>query len=130
MDIQEFAEFVGDGHVEVEQVLPVLLKERADVIYVVIKERTVAIGAHQGIPVQVAPIAVVTDTYIRDESGAIIPFILGVFHGDAQGLQAVGGGYHATVAVGLLDEALTPFYIYIRIPVQLLIPLNRSEIRC
>ena len=47
-----------------------------------------------------------------------------------KGLQAVGGGYHATVPIGLLDEALTPFYIYIRIPVQLLIPLNRSEIRC
>ena len=68
MDIQEFAEFMGDGHIEVEQVLPPLLKERADIIYIIIKERTVAIGAHQGIPVQVAPVAVVTDADIRDES--------------------------------------------------------------
>lgn len=68
MDIQEFAEFVGDGHIEVEQVLPPLLKERTDIIYIVIKERTVAIGAHQGIPMQVAPVAVVTDADIRNES--------------------------------------------------------------
>ena len=68
MDIQEFAEFVGDGHVEVEQVLPALLKERTDIIYIVIKERTVAIGAHQGIPVQMAPVAMVADVDIRDES--------------------------------------------------------------
>ena len=59
---------MGDGHVKVEQVLPLQLKEGADIIYVVIKERTVAIGAHQGIPVQVAPVAVVTDADIRDES--------------------------------------------------------------
>ena len=68
MDIQKFAEFMGDGHIEVEQVLPMLLKERTDIIYIVIKERTVAIGTHQGIPVQVAPVAVVTDADIRDES--------------------------------------------------------------
>ena len=68
MDIQEFAEFVGDGHIEVEQVLPPLLKERTDIIYIIIKERTVAIGTHQGIPVQVAPVAVVADADIRDES--------------------------------------------------------------
>lgn len=61
MNIQEFAEFVGDGHVEIEQVLPSLLKERADIIYIIVKERTVAIGTHQGIPVQVAPVAVVAD---------------------------------------------------------------------
>ena len=68
MDIQEFAEFMGDGHIEVEQVLPPLLKERADIIYIIIKERTVAIGAHQSIPMQVAPVTVVTDADIRDES--------------------------------------------------------------
>ena len=64
MDIQEFAEFVGHGHVEVEQEFPLLLKERADIIYVVVKERAIPIGTHQGIPVQVAPVAVVTDADI------------------------------------------------------------------
>ena len=66
MDIQEFAEFVGNGHVEVEQEFPLLLKERADIIYVVVKERAIPIGTHQGIPVQVAPVAVVTDADIRN----------------------------------------------------------------
>ncbi len=68
MDIQEFAEFVGDGHVEIKEVLPAILKERLQVVHIVIKEGAVAIGAHQGVPVQVAPVAVVTDADIRDES--------------------------------------------------------------
>ena len=130
MDIQQLAHLMGDGHVEIKEVLPTILKERLQVVHIVIKERTVAIGAHQGVPVQMPPVTMVTDADIGNQSRAILPFLLRMLHGNAQCLQSVGGGNHATVAVGLFDEALTPFYIYSIEPVQFLIPLNRSEIGC
>ena len=68
MDIQEFAHFLCDGHVEIKEVFPVVIIERLQVVHVVIKEGAIAIGAHQSIPMQVAPVAMVTNADIRNKS--------------------------------------------------------------
>lgn len=68
MDIQQFAHLMGDGHVEIKEVLPAILKEGLQVVHIVIKEGAVAIGAHQGVPMQMPPVTMVTDAYIRNQS--------------------------------------------------------------
>jgi hypothetical protein len=50
--------------------------------------------------------------------------------GNGQGLDALGGGYQAAVAIGLLLKVLPLLYDNRSGPIQFLIPLYRTEIGC
>ena len=59
MDIKEFAHLLTDGLIEVNEVLPIVLgKEGTQVVLVIFKERRLAIGRLQSLPMQVTPVAV------------------------------------------------------------------------
>ena len=64
LDIEEFAHRLTDCLVEVEQELPTLLEEGTDIILIIVEERRLTIGALQGVPVEMAPIAVIADADI------------------------------------------------------------------
>ena len=64
LDVEKFAHLFADSLVEIEEIVPTLLKERADIILIIIEERRLAIGALKGVPMQMAPVAVVADTEV------------------------------------------------------------------
>ncbi len=103
VEVEEAAEEFGGGHVVVEEVgmadgrcRTFVDEEGTDVILIVLEEGGFAIGGAERLPMEVAPVAVVGDADVLDEVAA------GVGHGDCECLCAVGGGYDAAVAVGLL----------------------------
>ena len=51
-----------------------------------------------------------------------------MLYGYGEGLQTVGGGNDATVAIGLLLIGVVLFYQATVVAVKLLIPLHRTEI--
>ena len=61
LEADQRAECVGDGGVEVEEVVPRPLKEGVEVIGIILEERALAIGGEKRIPVDVAPVGVVGD---------------------------------------------------------------------
>ena len=64
--IDQFAHFLADGLVEVEEKLPFLLKERTDVILIIVEERRLPLGTLQGVPMQMPPVAVIADADVLD----------------------------------------------------------------
>lgn len=66
-DVQQLADFLTDRFVIVYQVLPSLFEERTDIVLVILKEGRLAIGCCQGVPVQMSPVAVVTDADILNQ---------------------------------------------------------------
>ena len=122
MNVDEFAHFYADGLVEIEQKRPSLLKERAQVIGIVFKERGVAVGRLQGLPVHVAPVAVVADECILHA----MTILERDWHGE--GLHPLGGGNETAVAEGLFGKGLVLFYQHLIIAIKLLIPLHRTKI--
>jgi hypothetical protein len=67
LDIDQFADFHPNILIEINQEGPAFIEEWQKVILIILKEWRLAIGTLKGIPVQVAPIAMVTDTDIFDE---------------------------------------------------------------
>ena len=68
MDIKQFTHLLGDGPIEIEQILPMVFKKRPDIVFVEFKERTLAIGTLQGIPVFFSPFPMITDANFSDIS--------------------------------------------------------------
>ena len=64
MDIDEFADFLADSLVEVNQKVVFLLEEGMQVVSVILKERALAIGTLQGIPMYATPLVVVADAQV------------------------------------------------------------------
>ena len=64
MDINEFADFLSDSLVEVNQKVVFLLEEGMQVVSVILKERAFAIGTLQGIPMDATPLVVVADAKV------------------------------------------------------------------
>ena len=61
MYIEQLANLLADGFVEVEEIVPALFEERAQVVLIIHEEGRVAVGRLQGVPMEVAPVAVVAD---------------------------------------------------------------------
>ena len=127
MDVEQFAHFLGDSHIEIEEIFPAGFKERADVVFVELKERALAVGTLQRIPMFRAPFAMIADANILDEPllGEVGG---GLFHRHRQRLHPLRGSNDATVAESLFQEMLMLFYQHTAETVQFLIPLHRSEI--
>lgn len=122
LDVEQFAHLKRYLHVEIIEICGAALKERAYVVGVVFEERRLTVGRHEGVPVQVPPIAVVADACVATLGRGV------VLGGDGQCLRSVGCCYDATVAVSLFDEAVVMLYEYTFVAVQLLIPLHRTEV--
>ena len=63
LNIDQFAHFLADLLVEIEQKVPALLEEGTDVVLIVVEKRRLTVGALQGIPVQMPPVAMIADPY-------------------------------------------------------------------
>ena len=70
----------------------------------------------------VAPVGVVGDADVLHRQGDV------VIGGDGERERTVGGRDDHTVAIGLLDKALVALYQAFIVAVQLLIPLDGTEI--
>ena len=64
--VEQFAHLLTDGLVIVEQELPARLKKGTQVVLVILEEGRLTVGRLQGVPVQVAPLAVVADADVAD----------------------------------------------------------------
>ena len=92
--------------IEVGQEFILLFVERTEIVFIILKERSMVIGRLYGIPMQVPPVTVVGNTYIP--------------HGAFQGIRFDGGdgksqftvrcGNGTAVAVGLLHIVVVLFY--------------------
>jgi hypothetical protein len=99
-------------------------KERPELVLIEFKKRTLPISRKKCVPVQVPPIAVITDPDILHQT--FIPRIFLCRH--CQRLKAIRSGNHAAVAVSLLYKMIKTFNTALLIAVQLLIPLYGSKI--
>lgn len=127
MDVEQSAKRARRLEVEVEKPFPATGEKRADVVGIILEKRTFAISRHDGLPMNVPPVAVIADANIlhgrvrgRTSSGA--------FHRDAERKRPVGRGDDAAVAVGLLNEMFASVDEAGAVSVELLIPLQRSEV--
>ena len=75
--VDEFAHFGTYLSVEIVKEGPLLLKKRPDVVGIILKERRLAVGAHQRVPVYVAPVAVVAYAHILHEALWHLPLFIG-----------------------------------------------------
>lgn len=125
--VEQLTHRLSDGHVEVEKEIPPFLKERVQVIGIELEERALAIGRLQGLPVEMTPGAMVGDAHIF-HLRLVDTQPLWALHRDSEGLQALGGGDDAAVAVSLFEKVVVLLYETRVIAVQLLIPLYRAEI--
>ena len=116
----------GVGYVEIEivQILPTAFEERKDVVGVIVEKRTLAVGRHYSVPVNVPPRAVVAYPDVAHKAFAALITL----YGHRKGLRSSRRGYHATVAVGLLHVVVVAFNQTPVIAVQLLKPLHRTEV--
>ena len=105
LNVEKLANLMRDFQIEIEEIFPSALKERAYVVGEIFKERAFAVGRHQSVPMQVSPMTVVADANVFH--GAFQPVKL--FHGDAQCLYSVGRRDDTTVAISLLHEMVMPF---------------------
>lgn len=94
-------------HIEIVEELELLLVEGTEVVLVILEEGGVAVGRLEGIPVLMAPVAVVADADVAHQALALSA-LLG---GDGERQRAVGIGYEAPVAIGLLGVVVAPFDI-------------------
>ena len=125
MDVEQLAHQHGDVVIEIDKELPFALKERREVVGIEFEERRLAVGTADGIPVQVAPVAMVADTCVAGEAARDI-----VGHGYGECLYAVRGGDAASVAVGLLHEVVVLLYPYLMVTVEFLVQLHGTEVGC
>ena len=124
LDIDEFAHFLADSLVIVQQEVPTLLEERTYVILIILKERRFAVSALQSHPVQMAPIAVIAYADILYKRRST------TFNGHGKSLHTIGSCYLAAITIGLLYETLPFLYMHSISPMQFLIPLHRAKVCC
>ena len=121
-DVEELYHLLCSFHVEIEEEFVFLFEEGADVVLIIFKERALAVGGEERIPVDVAPVGVVGDADgLHRQRWVVVRW-----DGEREG--AVGGWDDHTVAIGLLDKALVALYQAFIVAVQLLIPLDGTEI--
>ena len=119
--VEQLAHRLANGLVEVYQPLPAVLSEEgAQVVFVVLEEGRVAVGRLQGLPVQMAPVAVVGKQWVACRGC--------VLDGHGEGLHALSGRDETAVAVGLLLKRLVLLYQHARVATEFLVPLNGTEI--
>ena len=97
-EVYQRADQTAEGFVEVHQELVLPLVEGAEIVLVILEERRVVVGGLQGVPMQVAPVAVVGDADVAREAFQRV----GLHGGDGEDQRAVRRGDGAAVAVGLL----------------------------
>ena len=127
LEADQRAECVGDGGVEVEEVVPRPLEEGVEVISIILEEWALAVGRTERTPVDPSPVAVVADAHVAHYS-FVEPSVIGLLHGYGERLRPVGCGDQAAVAVGLLDEVVAALYVHALVAVHLLPPLDRGEV--
>ena len=124
LHVEEFAKLFGYSHIEVDEILPLALEERTYVVFVIHKERTLAVSRHYCVPMLVAPLAMVAYTDVAH--GTFCSVVAFDWHGE--GLHSVGCCYEATVAIGLLAEVVVLLYNHAPITMELLHPLDGREV--
>lgn len=121
--VEQLAHGVHDVEVQVEEEGVSFLEERSQVVGIKLEEGCLAVGRHQGVPVQMSPVAVVRDTNIAH--GALRAVVSLDGHGER--LRTVGRCNDAAVAVGLLHKMVV-LLNDARHAMQLLVPLNGAEV--
>ena len=121
--IEEFAHLIGNLKVVVKEEVPFLLKERCDVIGIILKERRGSVCRCQGLPMKMPPVVMVGYLYLLDITRA--------GHRNRKRLYPICCCYPATGTQGLLLEVLVGLYIdRLRGTSDLLVPRNWTEERC
>ena len=64
LNIYQLADSLTNGLVEVDEEVVALLEERTDIVSIILKERTLAVGRHERIPVNASPLVMVADAEI------------------------------------------------------------------
>ena len=107
MDVDEFAAFLNQSLVEVEQIIVFLFVERTKVVLIIFEKWTVEVAGAECLPMLVSPVTVVADAEIANESASVI----GLLHGNGEGKRSGWRVDDAAVAIGLLDVAFVCFHI-------------------
>ena len=94
---------MGELQVEVEKKAETAFEERSKVVGIIFEKRALVVGRHDGLPMNMPPIAVVADAYVFHLHARSL-LSRGAFDGDGEGLWPIGSGDDAAVAVGLLYE--------------------------
>ena len=118
--VDERAHQAAEGFVEVHQELVPMLVERAKLVFVVFEERRVIVGRFEGVPMQVAPVAVVGDADVPRGTFRRV----GLHGGYSQCQRAVGRGNGAAVAVRLFHVVLVLLHAGAVITVQFRVILH------
>ena len=69
MDVEQQAHRLARLHIEVVEKVPFLLEEWSYIIGIILEKRRFRICAHESMPMQMPPIAVVADSQVFDECG-------------------------------------------------------------
>ena len=67
VDVDEFAHFLSDSLVEIDQKIVFLLEEGTDVVRIIVEERTLTIGTLQRVPVYSPPLVMVANAKVFDQ---------------------------------------------------------------
>ena len=67
LNIQQFTHLFANRFVEIQQIIPSILKKWPYIILVILKKRRFPIRTHQRIPMQMPPVAVIANTNIFDK---------------------------------------------------------------
>lgn len=126
--IQQFAHLRHDGTIEFHEAIEALLIERAKLIGVIEEIRTLLIGTDQGIPMQMPPIAVLTDAHLA-RCGLCHASVLHR-HGERQ--RPIWPFNDAAVAIGLLHVMVVVLHHHVGRGIELceilnIWPVGRSE---
>lgn len=126
--IQQFAHLRHNGAVEFHEAIEALLIERAKLIGVIKEIRTLLVGANQGIPMQVPPIAMLTDAHLS-RCGLCHASVLH-WHGERQ--PTIRPFNDAAVAIGLLHVMVVVLHHHVGRGIELceilnIWPVGRSE---
>ena len=101
-----------------------LFVERPEVVGIVVEKGAVFVGAHNGVPVEAAPSAVVADSNI---AGAWFQAVA-MHNGYAQSQRPALGSNQAAVAIGLFHKVVAPFLHYVVAAKEFGVALHRSQI--
>ena len=81
LEADQRAECVGDGGVEVEEVVPRPLEEGVEVISIILEEWALAVGRTERTPVDPSPVAMVADAHLL-HSCLVESSVSGLLYGD------------------------------------------------
>ena len=124
LQVEQAADGVAQGFVEVEQIGVGPLQHGAQVVGVVFEVRAGVVGRDQCLPVQVAPVAVVAEPYVAHGGvGGVV-----ALDGHGKGLPPVGRSDDAAVAVGLLHVVLPAVNVCLPAGVELAVVADGGEI--